>query len=612
MAWSALLYHRYCLAPDFAIIQQAWYEITHGNFNPYDTVNNAWFWQNHAQLYLWPLGLLSWVWPHYLLALWTQDFGAVGAEAVAFTWICEMASRRRPERHAAWFAAAGLMLLIANPWTWQAISWDYHDEPVMAAFLMLLLRDLAQARRRAWAWVLLLLMCGDVAASYLIAAGLGTALTNRASRMRGLLITCAGALGFGVITLVHADHGSGHGLLVYSYLAGSHAGATVSRGAIIKGVLTHPLSIIQTLAAKSGDIWANLAPGGLVGFLSLALFPIIVVVLVPNNLWPGALFSAPGYQNFPLYVLVPAGTIAVLVWLHQRHRITALVLSCLLLAQALGWSIVWTPWVPRQWLRVPASTAATLAAVHAMIPPDASVVASQGVVGRFGDRRSITALLGPGSLPVHGETWFIVVPGAGIERESTASAMAFIGELAGPLGATLVANANGVWAFRWRPPAGIATVDVPGDGTPLEGWAGTGAAARAVVRGPVSDWHAEATGTSGYVADLLAWQVPTGRYLAEVRLATSGRINLEVWNDTGNVMLAHQSLSPTDGIMSVVLPVNALTAYQPPLFTGFWPFHVNWLAPFAGQRLEVRVWSPGDAYVSVYSADLAPAPVLRR
>ena len=42
--------------------------------------------------------------------------------------------------------------------------------------------------------------------------------------------------------------------------------------------------------------------------------------------------------------------------------------------------------------------------------------------------------------------------------------MALIGELAGPLHATLVAHANGVWAFRWRPPPGVHSVVVP-DGT---------------------------------------------------------------------------------------------------------------------------------------------------
>src|SRR3954470_21511865 len=41
-------------------------------------------------------------------------------------------------------------------------------------------------------------------------------------------------------------------------------------------------------------------------------------------------------------------------------------------------------------------------------------------------------------------------------------------------------------------------------------------------------------GAEGYVADQLEWRAPTGRYVADVTLATSGPVNVEVWNDTGN------------------------------------------------------------------------------
>jgi len=63
------------------------------------------------------------------------------------------------------FAGVGLVLLVANPWVWQVVAWDYHTEPVLVAFLMPLIRDLANNRRRALAWVPPLLLCGDVAAT---------------------------------------------------------------------------------------------------------------------------------------------------------------------------------------------------------------------------------------------------------------------------------------------------------------------------------------------------------------------------------------------------------------------------------------------------------------
>jgi hypothetical protein len=242
-----------------------------------------------------------------------------------------------------------------------------------------------------------------------------------------------------------------------------------------------------------------------------------------------------------------------------------------------------------------------------MIPPGAEVVASQGIAGRFSDRTYIYAVESPGSVPVHGETWFIIAPTVGIETESTASAMAFIGQLAGPLGATLVTQANGVWVFRWDPPAGTTAVRVPDESAPLEAWVSAGAAGRAVLRGPVSGWHAAATGAEGYVADLLAWQVPAGRYTADVTLATSGPVNVEVWDDTGNAMLARRTVTAGGDPLHVTLPVNALTAYPVRVFPGWGPFRADLIAPPAGERLEVRVWSPGHIMVKVYSAVLQPA-----
>src|SRR5882724_2195716 len=89
--WSATLYRHFSLTSDFAQYQQAWYLIAHGHLNPYDTVGNFTFWQNHAEFIMWPVALLYWVFPHGVLLLWLQDAGVVGAEMVAFLWLCELA-----------------------------------------------------------------------------------------------------------------------------------------------------------------------------------------------------------------------------------------------------------------------------------------------------------------------------------------------------------------------------------------------------------------------------------------------------------------------------------------------------------------------------------------
>ena len=166
LVWSTVQYHRFALTWDFTIYHQAWYLIAHGNLDPYNSVQRYPFWQNHSEFLLWPLALFYWVWPHDVVLLWLQDVCVVGAELVAFTWLCDLAQRYRPGRDAAWLAGAGLVLLAVNPWTWWALAWDFHTETLAILFLTLLARDLANGRQRAWAWVVPLLACGDVAATY--------------------------------------------------------------------------------------------------------------------------------------------------------------------------------------------------------------------------------------------------------------------------------------------------------------------------------------------------------------------------------------------------------------------------------------------------------------
>ena len=150
LAWSTLLYSRFALTSDFAADNQAWFLIAHGRFDPYSTVQGYPAWRDHSEFLLWPLALLYWVWPHGVTLLWLQDLCVVGAEAVAFTWLCELAGRRQPGKDAAWLAGAGLVLLVANPWTWWAVSYDFHIQMVAILFAALLARDLANGRRRAW------------------------------------------------------------------------------------------------------------------------------------------------------------------------------------------------------------------------------------------------------------------------------------------------------------------------------------------------------------------------------------------------------------------------------------------------------------------------------
>ena len=207
-AWSALLYHRFALTWDFAVYHQPWYLIAHGNLDPPTSVERMQFWRNDAEFAIWPLAPFYWIWPHDVVLLWLQDIGIVTAEAVAFGWMCELAERWRQARVAPWLAAAGLALLVASPWIWWSVSFDFHMESVAMPFALLLARDLARGRRRMWVWIAPVLSAGAPAAVYVIGTGLGGILAGRRYRLRGASLAAIAVAYSGLIVLLHADNGA--------------------------------------------------------------------------------------------------------------------------------------------------------------------------------------------------------------------------------------------------------------------------------------------------------------------------------------------------------------------------------------------------------------------
>jgi hypothetical protein len=610
LVWSTVLYSRFSLTADFGQYHQAWYLIAHGNLNPHDTLGRFQYWQNHAEFAMWPMALLYWVWPHCVVLLWMQDIGVVAAEAIVFTWMCEIAGRRGSPRDGRWLIGAGIVLLAADPWIWWGISFDFHFETIGIPFAAALARDTFNGRKRAWLWVVPLLACGDVTGTYIAAIGLGVVLAGRGMRRRGFALAGAGIAAVLFITIIHGNLGSAHGLQAYAYLAvpGAKATGHVPLAKLVLGIATHPGRVLSMLWTKHVDLWANLAPSGLLGLGFPPLLPLVLIDVLENNLFHGLLFSEPLFQSLPIYVFTPVATVGALCWLAGRWRRVALGLAAVLAVQAIGWAAVWGVRTPLQWLRVSAPAAATLARVEASIPTSAEVVVSQGVVGRFADHADVQALLGPGSQPIsRPDVWFIILPTAGIESQNSGSAMALVAELQGPVHATREAAANGVYVYRWHPPAGVTTIRVPGV-APIPAWTTPGAAGRIIQSGPLATWHVTSTGVKGYVIAGLAWQVQPRHYEATVRLSASGPVNVEVWDDNGKArLLARQVIPATGGTESVALPVNATARYRTSVFPGWGPFRADFIAPPDGQHLEVRVWSPGGSTVNVYGASLKAA-----
>lgn len=461
-AWSALLYHRFDLTFDFALYHQGWYEIAHGNLDPFNSLQSHSYWQDHSEFILWPLALLYWIPPHDINLLFIQDIGVVVAEAVAFTWMCELAQKYRPGKNdAAVLAGAGLVLLVANPFIWRSVSFDFHTETVAVAFLALLARDLSKGRRRAWVWAALLLACGDVATTYVVALGIGAILVARRTRLPGLALAVIGVVASELIRLVNGDLGSP--FWAYAYLEHPTT-APFGAGPMLKGLIHNPRLWVSQLWQKRFYAWQNLSSSGLIGVGFVLILPLVVVMLLTDSLAQGPLFAAPSFQSLPLYILVPAGTVAVLGWVARQQRLLAAGLTAVVLAQALYWTAAYGPRTRENWLQVPSGTAHTLSLIEPRIPASDEVIASQGVVGRFSSRTDIQAFFGPGPdpIPLNGtQTWFVVVPSHGIETATPQQGMQLIAELSGRMHATLVMHANGVWAFRWQPPRRQHSITLP-------------------------------------------------------------------------------------------------------------------------------------------------------
>ena len=162
---SWYLWDHFDLTADFGQYSQAWQQIATGHLNPYDTTY-AWyyphygypFYQADLELIMWPLALLYWVWPHAIDLLIVQDAALAGAGLVAFRWVLEHLQLHAPNRRFAIVVAGAVgAVLVLQPWTYWAASYDYHSEPLAAFFVLLAGRDLWSDRRRGWIWVALAL-----------------------------------------------------------------------------------------------------------------------------------------------------------------------------------------------------------------------------------------------------------------------------------------------------------------------------------------------------------------------------------------------------------------------------------------------------------------------
>ena len=608
-AYSTIAWNRYSLTNDFWLLDAPITKITHSGF----TTSVRTMEDHFGAVILWPLSLLVRLPPHGLLLAYAQDLATVGAGVVGFLWLCEMIERRedpltmRPD----WLAGLGLVLLVADPWIFLTPAFDLHIEAFGTCFVILAARAVQQGRiRHSLLWVALTLACGFVAATYVAGLAVGALLAGRRrERLYGLSLLAVAVVGVVALT----------GFKGSSWLAGTYAYLTPSLGShatlpgILFQLLIHPGRAIQALWAERWHIFVNLAPAGLLGVIWRWGTGIVVIVLLSNTLQSVENLRTPSYQGLPIYVFVAVGTVIVLSGGSRRSRLAiptdmARVLALIAATDTLVWGAVWLPNLPGNWLRVTPRAAHVLAGLDASIPSRGSVIASQGVIGRFSDR-SYTNELTFGStaaIPSSRPVWVILAPTEGIETTDPGVQQALVTQLAEEGHSQLVAHGSGIWAFRWFPPMGTAALSEPGSGAPIGGWVVAGPAGRPDLQGTPQQWAAVSQGTTGYVVNGDYFRRGTGTYRASVELSSAGPTVIEAWNTTGNALLRRIQLAPTSGSSLVAFDVPVAALYpRSEVYRGWGPF--GYQPPFlpSGNDIELRVWQPGNSQVRVYSVSLS-------
>lgn len=483
---SAYLWNHFDLTADFGQYSQAWQQIATGHLNPYDTTY-AWdyphygypFYQGDLELIMWPLSLLYWIWHSAFDLLLVQDAALAGAGLVAYRWVLEHLENHAPNtRFSLVVGGSVLAVLVLQPWTYWAASYDYHSEPLATFFLVLAGRDLWSGRRRGWIWVGGVLLCGNVATSYVAALGVAALISGRRRWRMGLVLFGIGVVWLGVVGLVHS--GKGAALAAYAYLdrrttVNDSVGGIFT---IVTGMVVHPNIAGHVVRMRFGQLYDFVGGAGTVGVFSAVGGALSAAVLLPSvlNSSPSFISDIGGSQNFMAVVACAIGIAMLATWLvRQGSGLGARWRRCLAafaIVLALGsvvetalFSAHFTPLSGQTFAKVDDATAAQLSAVAAKIPPRVETIVSQGVVGRFAQRHSFypyfDVFANGQTVPLYGRTVYVVlVPRQGIEQASvpgTEAAVALMRRLhARPLSAR-----DGVYVFAWHVPKGQHTIVFP-------------------------------------------------------------------------------------------------------------------------------------------------------
>ena len=490
-AYSWVVYQRFNLGIDFAFFNQAASQIGHGNLDPYSTVlvQRLPFIDDHFSLIMWPIAALMVVirTPFFLL-VW-QNFFLAATGFLTFLWASKMVARRRIHKGFG-FGILGLagILLLVNPLVYYTAALDVHFESTATFFAIFAAFDLWQGRsRRAWIWVAICLLCGDLGGLYVAGVGVSALLAGKTTRRMGLFFVLAGLAWVAFIGAIHANQGS---LLdQYAYLANRTTIPSGIGGAflVLAGVIGHPNRVFHQLHIQFRLIWRYLPPGGVIGLITPWGIGVPALVLLSSALQNNTLFIGEPFQQFSVMPFLLIGTVSLL---------TALVANDVHLWFLSGraWARKWTRSRSVRWAMagflmfavalegaryaheylsnsftsnaaariLPSSTGSALATVLGKTPSDAEVISSIDVVGRFSARQHAYIYFTPTySIPIRAHTVELVMDTTYDPYITPQQGQAAASLLIRKFHARTLIHTPDVWALRWTAPSTKASITLP-------------------------------------------------------------------------------------------------------------------------------------------------------
>ncbi len=488
--YSLYLYNHFDLTDDFATYSQAWWQISHGYPNPIDTIHAPvfHFWQNHFELAMWPISLLGVLWSNAVSLLWLQDLALVATELVVVLWIDAICATRFGEasRVRNLVPTVALLALVGNVWWYETASFDVHFETLGLPFVMLTAFSLWKGNTRStWIYAAVGVLFGDVVSLSILGVGLA-GLVSRQVRRSGNIRLALTLVGFATAwiilpTALNGNQGSGI-VQNYGYLV--HASPKAGALSVMVLLLLHPLEIARVIVERWHAIGRVVMAGGLLGVVTPWGLFMVVVTLGPAALNSNSAFISPiiAFQTLIVIPFVYLGTAMLLTHLGspsnnnrevssienriispKRKSSIAWIMAGILIAISVFQSIPLYSSIRADWWRVNSTTATTLTKVLPLVPNNAEVVISQGVIGRFATHKFIYPFLTtPQAFPVHSDTVdFVIVPSQGIESVPSRQQQRDISFIQTQLHAKTLIYSHGVFLAAWHPPRHSKMVVLP-------------------------------------------------------------------------------------------------------------------------------------------------------